>query len=376
MCSDEGEFLSSQNMKQAYGLGTIRLGMKIPASYPNIAEEQVTVPASVIDQIKRRHIIGPVYYYRRWNFCNSSQRIRETTWVPVTFIPFSVEATPAAARVATGNDTQISVRWKATFGAGTSSRVASREGRFVDGQGRVYGPVVRDLIQASGGSPLTFTESLRVPEVVVREFLAGRVASGIRFERLFTVDGIETVGSLRLNFAGRIASPFSVDRAELRFLDGSQFKTVPLGEEVHLVADISFSGGGRLQGSWDLAGPTTTPGAATFVRQELVEEYLSFGRRTRIGSPAIRAEQPGLYYARLSITSPVLGAAEALQLSFVVRATGEALEISLAQPPPLTRPSPPARSSRGRPSKGRGIICSSFSTCRAWREWSPRRGWS
>lgn len=333
-CSSEGIFFTQQNIQTAINLGSIPRAAKIPATRRTTLE-LVTIPAAVIDEVKRRRITKPIYYIREWQDCNTGFYVSSTS-VTIALMPFSVEAVPGTVRVASGNDTLVPVRWRAIFGDGVSSRVESLEGRFVDGQGRVYGSVVRDPLQASGRSPLEFGETMRVPESMVKAVLAGG-APGMRFERTFTMDGVQTIGAVQLQFGGRIASPFSIDRAELRFLDGSSFRTVPLGEEVQVAADITFSGSGRLQGSWDAAGPTTTPGAAIFVRKQLLDEYLSFGRRVVIRSPAIKAEQQGTFIVRLSITAPDLGEEGILELSYIVRATGEAAEISLGLPPPLTR---------------------------------------
>ena len=339
-CSSQGQFNTDLfSSPSAVTLGAIPRAVNFLSSFGATKQEQVTVPAGVIDEIKRRRITRPVYYSRSWMGCPGGG-VLSSTEVPITFFSFSVEAAPITARVATGNDTLVPVRWKATFGNGISSRIESREGRFVDGTGRVYGSAVREPLEASGMSPLEFSETLRVPENVMKTIIAAGGESGLRFERAFLLDGVQVIGAVQLQFAGRIASLFSIDRAELRFLDGSRFKTVPLGEEVQAEADITFSGSGRLQGSWDLAGPTTTAGAAIFVRKELVEEYLSFGRQTKIRSPAIKTDQPGVYFVRLSITAPDLGAEGILQLSFVVRATGQTQEISLGLPPPLARLSP------------------------------------
>lgn len=338
VCSPRGNFNTEPlSTGTAVTLGSVNRNARAPGMAPLL--EQVIVPAGVIGEVKGRRITRPVYYTRSWTGCTLVGAVSSTE-VPITFISFSVAAIPIMAHVATGNDTLVPVRWKATFDNGVSSRVESKEGRFVDGTGRVYGSAVREVLQATGGSPLEFNETLRVPESVVKAILAAGGESGMRYERVFTLDGVQAIGALKVQFAGRFASLFGIDRAELRFLDGSRFKTVPLGEEVQVAADITFSGSGRLQGSWDLAGPTTTPGAAIFVRKELVDEYLSFGRRTLIRSPAIKAEQQGTYVVRLSITSPNLGEEGILQLSYVVRATGDAVEISLGLPPPLARLAP------------------------------------
>lgn len=431
--------------------------------------DAVTIPGSVIAEIRSRRLTQLEY---RRSFCDLNGLCFTAPAVTILITSsLAAEASPLSARVASGTDTLVPVRWKLSFGSGVSARADSREGRFVDGRGRVYGPVVTGLLQAAGRGQAEVSETLRVPGSVMKEVLAAHAESGLRFERTFTVNGVPVVGTLalqpanaiqsvgprparisvtpqsaigagvrweaallpgvtgpvgsplsvvsaegifrspdgrilgrvpatisqpvpppattslsaraagavvvvneqvniphtvidaalatgfawfslqrtfragdnsapaelRLNLAGRVAASFGIDRAELRFLDGSRFRTVPRGEDVYVEADITFRGSGRLQASWDLAGPTTTPGAAMFVRRELVDQYLSFGRRTLIRSPAIKAGELGAYTVRLSITAPNFPGGDLLEVRFVVRATGEALEISLVQPQPLAR---------------------------------------
>lgn len=473
-CSSEGEFYTTSDPRSTNRLGVIPRSLLIPgpANAAN-AVESVTVPAAVVDHVRRQRITGPIWYIRTWVDCRGGGPAVFTP-LPITFTSSSVSAAPAAARVAAGADTLVAVLWRVLPGGGGSTRVESREGRFVDGRGNAHGPVVRDLLQGSGGGSAEVSETLRVPGSVVQTIRDAGGLSGMRFERTFVVNGAPAVGTLtlqpanaiqsvdprpariavkpqsamsvdvrwdiallpgvtgpagsplsitssegvfrspegrvlgrvgtslsepvpapaaaalsaralggglvvseqlsiphavidaaletgftsfsfqrvfrigadraagelHLDFAGRIAATFGIDRVELRFLDGTRYKSVPIGEEVQVAADVTFRGSGRLQGSWDLAGPTTTPGAAVFVRGQLVDEYLSFGRRTVIRSMGIKAGQPGVYTVRLSLTAPPLGAQDSLQLSFFVRATGGSLEISLGQPPPLARLSP------------------------------------
>jgi hypothetical protein len=335
-CSSLGDFNTELLATgRAASLGTITRAVENPvgATAVGTVRERVSIPAAVIEEVKRRRLTRPIYFTRQWNSCARGGPLGATE-MQIIFVLPTVAAAPATAQISAVTDTVVPVRWKVSFGDAAAARVESPEGRFLDSGGRVYGTAVRNLLQSSGRSPLELRETLRVPEGVVRAVLdAG--GSRIVYERAFTVEGVPVVGTLLLNFAGRIAAPFTIDRAELRFLDGSRFATVPLNGEVQVEADITFSGSGRLRGSWDLAGPTSTPGAATFVRRELVDEHLSFGRRTLLRSPAIRVDQPGTYFVRLSVAEPDLGAAETLQLSFVALATRGAVEIALEQPQPL-----------------------------------------
>lgn len=337
LCSRGGGFYSTAIKDASIEYGVITQSAKIPAARRR-TQELVAMQPAVIAEIRRRRVTKPIYFIREWEDCDS-RKFMAWSALEITLSSFSVEAVPGTARVASANDTQVPVRWRASFGDGVTSQIESLEGRFVDATGRVYGAPVREPLQASGRSPLELNETLRVPESVVKLVLAGG-SSGIRFERMFTMDGVKTTASVQLQFASRIASPFSIDRAELRFLDGSRFRTVPLGEEVQVAADITFSGSGRLQGAWKLAGPTTTSGAPIFVRRQLLDEYLSFGRRAVFNSPPIKADQEGTYIVQLAITSPKLGEEGVLELRYVVRATGEAVKIALELPQPLARVAP------------------------------------
>jgi hypothetical protein len=340
-CSAFGDFNTELLATgRAVSLGVINRVLENPVGATGVGtlRELVSIPAGVIDEVKRRRLTRPIYFTRQWINCGRGGPLGATE-MQITFVLPTVAAAPATAQISAVTDAVVPVRWKASFGEAASARVESPEGRFLDSRGRVYGTAARSLLQGSGRSPLELRESVRVPEEVVRAVLdAGE--SRIVYERSFTVDGVPVVGTLQLNFAGRVAAPFTIDRAEVRFLDGSRFATVPLNGEVVVEADITFSGSGRLRGSWDLAGPTSTTGAATFVRRELVDEHLSFGRRKLLRSPAIRVELPGVYFMRFSVAEPDLGAAGTLQLSFVALATEAAVAIVLEQPQPLATLAP------------------------------------
>jgi hypothetical protein len=341
-CSTEGNFntdLVATERGITIGVITRAISTPAPSGGPTTVLERVTIPPAVVEQVRRRGIRPPIYYTRTWRACRGGSFL-DITEFPVMFTTATIVAVPGTARIRVGTDTQVPLRWRASFDQGVSTRVESAEGRFLDGRGCVYGSPVRTPLQATGGSPLELGENLVVPQSVVAEVLASGAESALRYERSFTVEGVQIVAALTLNFAGRVASPFAVDRAELRFLDGTRFKIVAPGEEVLAVADVTFSGSGRLQGSWDLAGPSTTPGAPLFVRRELIDEHLSFGQRSLVRSPAIRADAPGTYLLRLSLSEPDLAADDALQVSFVVRATAQGGGISLLQPPPLARLDP------------------------------------
>ena len=472
-CSDLGQFTTGPDLATSLLLGEINRPMSLPSL--STAQESVVVPSGVIDQVRSLRITTPVYYRRDWKGCVGALAMPViTTRVAVTFVSASVEATPVAARVATGTDTLVSVRWKVLFGDGVSARVESREGRFMDGRGSAYGAAVVEPLQTAGQGQAEVGETLRVPGSVVREILRAGGTSGMRFERTFLVNGIPAAGTLllqpanaiqavvskpaqvgvspqstgrasvrweatllpgvaaptgsslsltssegvfrsqdgrvlgrvsttisqpvpaaaptalsaraagavvavneqltipravidaaleagfawfsfqrifrvgedsapgelRLDFVGRVGASFGIDRAELRFPDGTRFKTVSPGEEVRAEADITFRGSGELRGSWDLAGPTSTSGAPIFTRTQLVSERLSFGRRTLLRSPAVMAAQPGLYIVRLTITEPGPYEQQSLQVSFVVRAAGEAAEFALRQPAAQARVTP------------------------------------
>ena len=251
------------------------------------------------------------------------------------------------------------MRWEATLlpgvaaPAGASLSLASSEGVFRSPEGKILGRVSTTISQPvpaaaatalsarAAGAVVAVSEQLTIPHAVIDAALETGF-TWFTFQRIFRVGEDSAPGELRLDFAGRVAATFGIDRAELRFPDGTRFKTVAPDEEVRGEVDITFRGSGELRGSWDLAGPTSTSGAPIFTRTELVNERLSFGRRTLLRSPAVKAGQPGLYILRLTITEPGPYEQQSLQLSFVVRAAGEAAEIALGQPPAQARVAPGA----------------------------------
>lgn len=312
-----------------------------------VIDETLRVPESVVSAVLRARG-GAGMRFERTFTVDGAVLVGTLLLQPANAIQ-SVSPQPARAGVEPHGSTSTGVRWDVsllpgvTGPAGSSLSLTSSEGVFRNPEGRILGLVSAHFSQpiadpassalsaraVAGG--VVMSEQLVIPHTVIDTALSAGF-TWFTFQRTFRVGGDSATGELRLDFAGRVAANFGIDRAELRFLDGSRFKNVPVGEAVQVVADITFRGSGQLHGSWDLAGPTTTPGMAIFTRKELVDEYLSFGRRTVIRSPAIKADELGVHIIRLSLTSPEFGAEDSLQLSFVVRATGAAMEISLVQP--------------------------------------------
>ena len=317
--------------------------------------ETLRVPASVVKAFFAAGTGDEMRFERTFTAPNTAV-VGALPLQPASAI-LAVAARPARVGVEPQSPTTLALRWEISLlpgvagPVGSTLSIASAEGVFRSPGGAILGRVSTSLSQpAPPPSPASLavgtaagataaSEQLVVPHHVIDAALETGSA-WFTFQRAFAVGGDSAAGELRLDFGGRIAASFGIDRAELMFLDGTRFKTVPPGEAVQAAADITFRGSGALRGSWDLAGPTTTPGSAVFVRKIYVDELLSFGRRTLIRSPAIKADEPGTYILRFSITAPANLGADALQVRFVVRAAGESTEVPLLQPPPLARLSP------------------------------------
>ena len=282
VCSSGGEFSTAATGGNR--LGGIKKTVRLPNAYnpPQTAKELVTIPASVLEEIKRRRITSEIYYRRDFATSCTPSDSSFTTAVKIPVLFASVEAAPHSARVAAGTDTPVSLRWKADIGSDVSYRVESREGRFVDSRGRVYGPVMHELLQATGRGPLELSETLRVPESVVKAVLEDG-ESGVRYERLFSfvatqlTGTIQVTGAMQLSFAGRIASPFSIDRAELQISrrhelqDRAARRAGPAGRRHHVQRERPSAGMvGTGRADHDAGGPDLraqgTGGRVPFLR--------------------------------------------------------------------------------------------------------------
>jgi hypothetical protein len=152
-----------------------------------------------------------------------------------------------------------------------------------------------------------FSEVVQVPVDVVLQ--ANRLGLGqINYERLWGDAGTQVPSVSRvcvpINFTGSSAAGFSVLRLALSFDNGAPVRVLALKDATHATAEVSFTGSGMLQGTWEIAEPVSTSGQPLFRTLSLVRRYLIGSDRETLKSPALPTDSAGIYLVRLRITEP------------------------------------------------------------------------
>lgn len=308
--------------------------------------ETVAIPAGVIRSAASGG--GRTLIYRR-SFLSAGEAIEGEVALAIDGSIGRIEVSPAAIRVPLGSDVSTPVTWKATaVPAASRSRaratlvppaggidIHSTEGVFMTPSGKVLGTNPELLALRLTATPATVGEQLAVPRRVFEQ-LADTKETALLYRRRFTEGFAEVEGVLRISLASRIGIGFSPDRVELRFLDGSILKTVAAGEPVQIVADVTFTGSGRLSAVWETAAPPSTSGSPFWVRRGFVNEFLAGGgHRKKIVSPPLETGPTGVYIVRFRITGTDVDEGDTARISYVVSAgaTGERTGIRLLSPP-------------------------------------------
>jgi hypothetical protein len=120
-----------------------------------------------------------------------------------------------------------------------------------------------------------------------------------------------------------ISGNFTIERLDLKFENGSTTKVLTEGESLKAKAEITFKGSGLLAGAWEIAEPTTTPGAPQFRSLLIVNKNVAATRQETLWSPALPTGMTGSYLLRLTINRPQLGDEAPVIKYFVGKAPGE-----------------------------------------------------
>jgi hypothetical protein len=134
--------------------------------------------------------------------------------------------------------------------------------------------------------------------------------------------------------------PLRIERVDLKFADGSSATVIERGGSLQAAAEVTFRGSGLLAGAWEIAEPTTTPGAPQFRILLRITRNLAGTGREQFKSPALPSAIPGSYLLRLTISRPSLPDGKLEVRYFVGEATGEAPVAQAAIPPTLTARGP------------------------------------
>ncbi len=221
----------------------------------------------------------------------------------------SATAMPASQNIAMGTNSMIRVSWSIGYSVSAPSTIVSEKGVLRVPGGPVLA-TVPTLISRAVPGPASGTEIFReaVPvseQVILRAQQLG--FNRLSYERVF-VDG-ESAAEARtdLNITGAAGASLGLSRIALRFPDNSRVKVMGKNATTHVLADLTFTGAGRLEAIWEIAEPSSTMGNPSFRTLRLIRRQLvGAGQQLTLRSPELPTQATGLYLVRLRVTSPVL----------------------------------------------------------------------
>lgn len=212
-------------------------------------------------------------------------------------------ASPATQHIATGQATSFSVTWTMTTNLNTP--LQSTSGRF--GNIDFTFATVNTLLSrtATAGSTVSFVETVIVPaSVAVAAQQYG--LSSITYSRDFVDDdNIPVTGNVTIYFTSALGATFGISRVALSFDDGSPVRIAQVHDKMHARAELTVTGTGLLQATWEVASPPSTQGEPFFMPLAQVQQHLSAGETQVLQSPLLPASLPGLYLLRLRISNPL-----------------------------------------------------------------------
>ena len=252
----------------------------------------------------------------------------------------SVTGTPATISIPDTGNALITIRWRVTFSDSVRvgrTTVTVRGAEGISSAGKINTTSISETFSYTGPGSKTVTiiDRIRVDRATAQAIQAAGTA---RFTRVFTnsVNGDTETGAVTLQPGTNASLGFR--EFDLSFDNKSRYKSVGVGEALTARVDISSTGTGRLQGTWEVSGPD----AGTFFR--VVDRQtvaLSGNRRVTLESPNLPTDRTGIYLVRflpdgrqssvpnesyLTIRYVVTGEAEAPALALVGPLSGSRLD--------------------------------------------------
>jgi hypothetical protein len=195
-----------------------------------------------------------------------------------------------------------------------------------DGHVLQIDPVALTLRVPAGGQS-SATESFTLsPATIAAALQSG--ANRLLLTRTFAAAQFTFTATAVITLGGSASGPLTLSRVSLHFEDRQLVRMLEAGESAVAIAEIDFSGGGTLNGLWEVAGPPSTQGQAVFTPLASASVNLEGGGLTEITSPPLPSARVGLYYVRFRVRSPAVPF-EGLVLQYAV--AGEELGA-----PPIT----------------------------------------
>lgn len=245
----------------------------------------------------------------------------------------SIQVTPSNVPLSglrPADSTPLSFAWAVKTAPGPARNLSSPAGAFVLDLGSrqtllATGPLA--VQTAVPGGSLVFTETVSLPARVIAEAQARgarRILYVRSFEATYTVQELVRTGSnppfgvtpvnrnvrttaeaaAVINLGGGMGGPLRATRLLLRFDDGSPLRVLPQASDLRVFLDVSYEGGGSLEGVWEVADPSSTAGAPVFIPLARVYRFLGAGQRITIEGPPLPTQHTGLHLVRFRVEAP------------------------------------------------------------------------
>lgn len=245
---------------------------------------------------------------------------------------------PGTVYVASGRTGVFTVTWQVRSTTGPS--VTSSQGEFYSAgrAGILLGTVPLPLSRiVTAGATALITESVNVPQAVIQKALGLGVGEFV-YRRSYNDPGDASLipFEVRIVITGSQAASLSVNRQAIAFDDNTPVRIVAPRSLLGAWSEITLSGGGLVEGVWEIAEPPSTSGQAVFRTLRVVRQFAQGGAPLRLDSPALPTNSPGLHLLRLRLTQP-LPEFDAPEIRYFVTqpgATPVARELRLSSPGP------------------------------------------
>jgi hypothetical protein len=228
----------------------------------------------------------------------------------------SVSVSPPSASIGT-NGGSIALIWSVnrTQPVGAASTTSSPSATVVlNGQVLLTtGSATSRLSPVGAGvtETFTFSETISIPASVARQ-IARASSGGATIVRTFTDStGGAATQSVRLSINTGAAGAISVRRIDLAFDDGNRTRVIARGNPLRAIANLRFQGGGIFAGEWRVSVQDGVRGSGFERRLAIIRQPLSGAGNgaTRLVSPSLPVDRPGLYVVRLVPDSSTTGLA-------------------------------------------------------------------
>lgn len=218
----------------------------------------------------------------------------------------TVTSVPDTARAGFNQATSLTLNWTVVTNSVGSVTVTSSQGLLLDPDGGPLATVAQPLSQpVTGPGTVAFREGFLVPaDVIARAHRAGH--DHIFYRRSFS-DGVTLSGQVRIDIATARGATFGISQVELAFVDGGATRVVRRGARLRAYAMLAYTGAGRIEGAWEIAGPDPDGERPAWRVLAPVVQVLAGTEAARLTAPALPADSPGAYLIRLRVREPAVG---------------------------------------------------------------------